>query len=445
MVPTNDLRVKYVPIGDVHPYEDNPRRNDGAVQAVANSLREFGWKQPIVVDADGTIIAGHTRYKAALALGMTEVPVVVASDLTPEQCAAYRLADNRVGELAEWDAELLAQELDGLAGFDMERFGFDDSDLQMPEALEEPVSLDEVREVEPDDSAPDRVKLGELWRMGDHVLLCGDATSVDDVKRLIEAGGGSADMLLTDPPYNVALGQHYRPSELKQLHRRTDGLVIENDKWDSDDEFEAFLREAIGNAASAIRDGAAFYIWHAHNLSEPFFRAVRECGLTVRQCLVWAKNTFALGRQDYQWRHEPCLYGWKEGAAHYFFDSRTETTVIEDAKPDPKKMTKAELVEFAQSVLTEKQASTVLEFDKPSRSEEHPTMKPVKLFAYLVRNSSRPGDLVLDPFAGSGTTVVACEQLKRRAAVMELDPHYASVIVERWERLTGKTAVRADG
>ena len=440
-----DLRVKYVPIGDVHPYEDNPRRNDQAVQAVVNSLREFGWKQPIVVDADGTIVVGHTRYKAALALEMTEVPVVVASDLTPEQCQAYRLADNRVGELAEWDSELLAQELDGLSGFDMEQFGFDDSDLQMPEAFEEPVSLDEVREVEPDDSAPDRVKVGELWRMGDHVLLCGDATSADDVERLIEAAGGSADMLLTDPPYNVGLGWHMRPSEAKQLHRRTDGLVIENDKWDSDDEFEGFLREAIGNAASAIRDGAAFYIWHAHNLSEPFFRAVRECGLTVRQCLVWAKNTFALGRQDYQWRHEPCLYGWKDGAAHYFFDSRTETTVIEDAKPDPKKMTKAELVEFAQSVLTEKQASTVLEFDKPSRSEEHPTMKPVKLFAYLVRNSSRPGDLVLDPFAGSGTTVIACEQLKRRAAVMELDPHYASVIVERWERLTGRTAVRVDG
>ncbi len=439
-----NLRVKYAPIADVRPYEGNPRHNDGAVEAVANSIREFGWKQPIVVDADGTIVVGHTRWKAAKRLGMDEVPVVVASDLTPEQCAAYRLADNRVGELAEWDSELLAQELDGLAGFDMERFLFDDSDLQTPEAFEEPVSLDDVREVEPDDSAPDRVKAGELWRMGDHVLLCGDATSPDDVKRLIEAGGGSADMLLTDPPYNVGLGWHMKPSEAKQLHRRTDGLVIENDKWDSDDEFEVFLREATGNAASVLRKGAAFYIWHAHNLSEPFFRAVRECGLTVRQCLVWAKNTFALGRQDYQWRHEPCLYGWKDGAAHYFFDSRTETTVIEDAKPDPKKMTKAELVEFAQSVLTEKQASTVLEFDKPSRSEEHPTMKPVKLFAYLVRNSSRPGDLVLDPFAGSGTTVIACEQLKRRAAVMELDPHYASVIVDRWERLTGKAAERVE-
>ena len=177
----------------------------------------------------------------------------------------------------------------------------------------------------------------------------------------------------------------------------------------------------------------------------PFFRAVGGCGLTVRQCLVWAKSTFALGRQDYQWRHEPCLYGWKEGAAHYFFDSRAETTVVEEPGPDPRKMTKAELVEFAQGVLAEKRASTVLEFDKPSRSEEHPTMKPVKLFAYLVRNSSRRGDLVLDPFGGSGTTVVACEQLGRRCATMELDPHYASVIVDRWERLTGRQAELAAG
>lgn len=438
-------RIEYRSVDEVSPYEGNPRRNESAVQAVANSIKEFGFRSPIVVDADGTVIAGHTRLKAAKSIGLSEVPVIVASDLTPEQVSAYRLADNKTGELAEWDAELLAQELDGLAGFDMEQFGFDESDLQMPEAFDEPVPLDEVREVEPDDSAPDRVKLGELWRMGDHVLLCGDATSEADVKRLIEAGGGSADMLLTDPPYNVGLGWHMKPSEAKQLHRRTDGLVIENDKWDSDAGFVEFLRRAFSSALSGMKPGAAFYVWYASTQSANFLEAAEQAGMTVRQLLVWAKNTFALGRQDYQWRHELCLYGWKDGAAHYFFDSRTETTVIEDAKPDPKKMTKAELVEFAQSVLTEKRASTVLEFDKSSRSKEHPTMKPVKLFAYLVRNSSLPGDLVLDPFAGSGTTVIACEQLKRRAAVMELDPHYASVIVERWERLTGRTAVRADG
>ena len=438
-------RIEYRPVDEVSPYEGNPRRNESAVQAVANSIKEFGFRSPIVVDADGTVIAGHTRLKAAKSIGLSEVPVIVASDLTPEQVSAYRLADNKTGELAEWDVSMLAQELDGLASLDMEQFGFDESDFQAPEAFEEPVSLDEVREVEPDDSAPDRVGPGELWRMGDHVLLCGDATSEADVKRLIEAGGGSADMLLTDPPYNMALGQHYRPSEPKKLRHRTDGLVIENDEWESGAGFVEFLRRAFSSALSGMKPGAAFYVWYAPTQSANFLEAAEQAGITVRQILVWAKNTLSFGRQDYQWRHESCLYGWKDGAAHYFFDSRTETTVIEDAKPDPKKMTKAELVEFAQSVLTEKQASTVLEFDKPSRSDEHPTMKPVKLFAYLVRNSSRPGDLVLDPFAGSGTAVVACEQLKRRAAVMELDPHYASVIVDRWERLTGKTAARADG
>ena len=403
-----DLRVKYVPIGDVRPYEDNPRRNDGAVQAVAASLREFGWKQPIVVDADGTIIAGHTRYKAALALGMTDVPVVVASDLTPEQCAAYRLADNRVGELAEWDSELLAQELDGLADIDMSAFGFDSGELlsgaDVDDLFEDYDGGDNstVDEVEPDDSAPDRVRPGELWRMGDHVLLCGDATNSEDVKRLIEAGGGSADMLLTDPPYNVSYEG-----------KTEDALTIENDSWSSDEGFVEFLRGAFSCALGAMSPGAAFYVWYADVQSANFLEAAKRAGMTIRQLLVWAKNTFTLGWRDYQWRHELCLYGWKDGAAHHWYADRKQTTV--------------------------------LEFDKPSRSDEHPTMKPVKLFAYLVRNSSRPGDLVLDPFAGSGTTVIACEQLKRRAAVMELDPHYASVIVERWERLTGKTAVRADG
>ena len=240
------MRVKETPLSDIRPYPGNPRVNDGAVEAVAASIREFGFQQPIVCDADGTIIAGHTRYKAARALGMETVPVVYAADLTPEQCAAYRLADNRVGELAEWDSELLAQELDGLAGFDMEQFGFDDSDLQMPEAFEEPVSLDEVREVEPDDSAPDRVRLGELWRMGDHVLLCGDATNSEDVKRLIEAGGRSADMLLTDPPYNVDV-----------TGCTADELKIQNDSFDDEADFKRFLLRAFNAARSHLKEGAA--------------------------------------------------------------------------------------------------------------------------------------------------------------------------------------------
>lgn len=215
-------------------------------------------------------------------------------------------------------------------------------------------------------------------------------------------------MILTDPPYNVALGQHYRPSELKQLHRRQDGLCIENDSWDDDEGFVQFLVDALGNAATALKDGGAFYVWYASTQSMNFLEAVKRVGLQVRQLLVWVKNTFAMGRQDYQWRHELCLYGWKGGAAHSWYSDRKQ--------------------------------STVLEFDKPIRNDEHPTMKPVALFAYQIQNSTKRGETVLDPFLGSGTSIIACEQTERRCIGFELDEHYASVIVSRWEELTDRKA-----
>lgn len=202
------------------------------------------------------------------------------------------------------------------------------------------------------------------------------------------------------------------PSEARQLNRRTDGLVIENDSFDTQEEFESFLVSAFVNASNCMRQGAAFYIWHAHNLSEPFFSAARIAGLQVRECLVWAKNTFTLGRQDYQWRHESCLYGWKDGAAHNWYSDRKQ--------------------------------DTVLEFDKPSANAEHPTIKPVGLMAYLIRNSTKEGDTVLDVFGGSGSTLMACEGMGRRCLSMELDPHYCDVIITRWENATGKTALRLE-
>lgn len=227
-------------------------------------------------------------------------------------------------------------------------------------------------------------------------------------------GGGSieADLLLTDPPYNVALGHHMRPSEAKQLHRRTDGLVIDNDAFDNEEDFEEFLADAFSIAISHVRAGGAFYIWHADNMSHRFRAACARVGMQIRQNLIWNKNTFALGRQDYQWKHEPCLYGWKDGAAHYFVDDRTQ--------------------------------STVLDYDKPSRSEEHPTMKPVALISKQIENSTKPNETVLDVFGGSGSTLIACEQLGRKCYMMELDPHYCDVIIDRWEKLTGKEAVKAD-
>lgn len=218
-------------------------------------------------------------------------------------------------------------------------------------------------------------------------------------------------MVVTDPPYNVALGWHMRPSEAKQLHRRTDGLVIDNDDMD-EDSFVEFLTAAFENMMAALRDGGAWYIWHADVTRGSFLKACERSGMEVREVLVWAKNQFSLGRQDYQWQHEPCLYGWKDGAPHWFAPTRRE--------------------------------STVLQYDKPSASELHPTMKPIKLIARLIENSSKRGDVVLDPFGGSGTTLMACEKLDRTCWTMELDPHYCDVILQRWENLTGKEAVRVD-
>lgn len=419
------MRVEWRLTGDVRPYPGNPRQNEEAVPLVANSLREFGWRQPIVVDADGTVVAGHTRLKAAQSLGMDKVPVVVASDLTPAQVAAYRLADNKVAEAATWDAGLLAQELDGLSqDFDMGEFGFSEED-----GFTEP-ELSEVEEVEPDEDAPERVAVGELWRLGDHVLLCADSTDPESIARALGSIGGGclADLLLTDPPYNIA-------------YEGAAG-TIDNDDWSDDQGFCEFLIDAFTASMAGMRAGAAFYVWYASSQAHNFLRAARAAGMDVRQTLAWVKSSFTLGRQDYQWRHEPCLYGWKEGAAHYFCDSRRESTVIEDEHPDISKMSKVELAEALREAWAQPVPTTALEFDKPSRSEEHPTMKPVKLFAYLVGNSTRSGEVVLDPFGGSGTSVVACEQLGRRCATIELDPHYASVIVERWERLTGREAQR---
>lgn len=213
---------------------------------------------------------------------------------------------------------------------------------------------------------------------------------------------------MTDPPYNVALGQHDRPSEAKQLHRRTDGLVIANDSWDNDEDFIEFLRSAFELGMDALKPGGAFYIWHADTQRMNFLKACERAGMTIRECLVWVKNVFTLGRQDYQWRHEPCLYGWKDGASHQWYSDRKQ--------------------------------STVLEFDKPSSNSEHPTMKPIPLIAYQIENSSKEGDLVLDMFGGSGSTLIACEKLGRKCVTMELDPHYCDVIISRWEEMTGQRA-----
>lgn len=305
-------------INELTPYENNPRKNDKSVNAVANSIKQFGFKVPIIIDGDGVIVAGHTRYKAAVKLKLDTVPCIVADDLTEEQIKAFRIADNKVGETSEWDFDLLNSELDEILNIDMSEFGFDlNFDSNDPVEIVE----DEVPEV--DEKAEPKAKLGDIYLLGAHRLMCGDSTSADDVARLMD--GQKADLLLTDPPYNVALGMGGSVDEARKRHRRTDGLVIMNDKMQSD-EFRKFLTSAFQNAKENMKGGAAYYVWHADSEGYNFRGALIDAGFQLRQTLIWVKNSITLGRQDYQWKHEPCLYGWNGGASHIWYSDRKQPT-----------------------------------------------------------------------------------------------------------------------
>lgn len=381
------MEIQYRRLDEITPYENNAKTHDQTqINNVAESIRQYGFVQPIVIDRDGVIVIGHCRALAAKKLGMESVPCVCVDDLTPEQVNALRLVDNKSNE-SDWDFDLLADELEGL---DLTGFDFD---WGLPEEETKKIEEDEAPEV--DETQPPVTKTGDVWKLGRHRLMCGDSTSTECVKKLM--GGLQADLLLTDPPYGV-----------DYTGKTKDELKIENDAK-SDDDFIAFLRQAFESADSVMKPGAVFYIWHAILKTYAFESACQMTGWEVRQVLIWVKNAMVIGRQDYQWKHEPCLYGWKAGAGHLWASDRKQTTV--------------------------------LEFDRPTKNKEHPTMKPVALFNYQIKNNTKGGDIVLDLFAGSGTTVIACEQNGRTAYVMEYDPRYCDVIVKRWENLTGEKAV----
>lgn len=397
-----------MPIKDVHPYPNNPRVNKDAVDKVAASLRSFGFRQPIVVDKDHVIIAGHTRLEAARRLRMKEVPVLVADDLTDEQVRAYRLADNKTAEFSEWDIDKLGDELAEIPDIDMEEFGFDLSEfMDQPEVVED--------DYEPELPEEPKARRGDIYLLGRHRLMCGDSTSVDDVERLVD--GAQIDMLLTDPPYNVD-------------YQGTAGK-IQNDNMDGDS-FRAFLRDAFLTARTVMKPGAVFHVWHAETEGYNFRGALADAGLVCRQQLIWVKSSQTLGRQDFQRMYEgvltgdtfldaemeeqgyePCLYGWKDGKGHKWYKKRKE--------------------------------KDVLFFDKPRASAEHPTMKPILLFDYEMQCNTKQGDAVLDLFSGSGTTIMAAEQNGRVAYCMELDPRFVDVIIKRWELFTGEEAVLLNG
>lgn len=394
-----NLKVETFKISDLSTYHKNPRRGD--VDAIAESLKARGQYRPIVVNIgthashDYEILAGNHTYLAAKKLGWKTIQATTV-DVDDDQAAQIVLADNRLADLGGYDDETLSALLSDVSSLDGLGWSQDDVD-ELAAALEPERDDSEVEDVEVPDDAPQRVKRGEIWVLGEHRLMCGDSTKPEDMRKLL--GGGEADLWLTDPPYNVAI-----------VGKTKKHLTIENDSWANDDEFVEFLRKAFVTALDVLKPGCAFYVWFAQTKAENFLAAADKAGMTIRQTLIWAKSTFSLGRQDYQWKHEPCLYGWKDGASHRWFSDRKQTTV--------------------------------LEFEKPARNAEHPTMKPVPLMAYEIRNSSRVGDTVLDSFGGSGSTLMACEQTGRKCVTMELDPHYCDVILKRWEDYTGQKAER---
>lgn len=432
-------------ISELKPYENNAKiHTPEQVAQIAESIRQFGFNDPIAIDEHDMVIEGHGRLLALQEMGETEVECIPLEGLTEDQKRAYIHIHNQLTMNTGFDLDILEQELRSIEGIDMGFFGFDldfaiDADFDFDDG--------ESAQAEPEAkvaAAEPRAQKGQLWQLGRHRLMVGDSTSATDVDKL--TGGVAMDLCVTGPPYNVALGQKdFNTGDALKRHRRTDGLVIMNDNME-DGEFFDFLLSFYEQMLRVLKPGGSYYVFHADSEGLNFRAALREAGGQLRQTLIWVKNQMTLGRQDYQWRHEPCLYGWKEGAGHYFVNDRTQTTVFENTA-DPESMSREELVQLATFLLAKMEAihSSIVREKKPTRSELHPTMKPIALCAKLIQNSSRRGDNVIDFFGGSGSTLMACEETGRNCYTLELDPKYADVILTRWEEATGERAVLLNG
>ena len=394
------MSVELRPLDAVRPYANNPRQNDDAVEAVAESIRRFGFRQPIVVDADGVIVAGHTRFRAAQRLGLATVPVHVATDLSPDDVRAYRLADNKTAELASWDDAMLSIELDALrgAGIDWTLLGFDEEELAKllaPAGTEGLTDPDAV----PEKPADPITKPGDLWLLGKHRLLCGDSTSATDVARLLD--GAVPALMVTDPPYGVEYDPEWRMDAGLTANTARMGKVMNDDRADWTEAWKLF-------------PGDVAYVYHAGVFASTVQQSLERAGFAIRAQIIWAKDRLALSRGDYHWQHEPCWYAVREGGKGHRTDDRTQTTL----------------------------------WSIPARDDAghgHGTQKPVECMERPVRNHL--ADTVYEPFAGSGTTVIACERTGRTCMAMELDPGYCDVVVRRWEEFTGRKAerVQAEG
>jgi len=415
------MKIETVRIELITPYEKNAKKHPKEqVELIANSIKEFGFKTPLVLDEDKVIIQGHGRLLASELLGLEEVPCIIATDLDKSQVNMLRLADNKVAE-SDWDIKLLDEELVTLLEeFDIGDFGFE---------------LEAVKNANDEEAVPDIVdtpiiKLGDRIVLGNHVIMCGDSTKEDDILKLM--GGEKADLIITDPPYNV----NYEGGT-------KDKLTIENDNME-DGAFYDFLYDSYFNMYSILRDGACIYVFHADMERVNFTKAFVDAGMKLASTLIWNKNAAVMGRGDYNWKHEPILYGWKEGAAHYYSKDFTQTTVQETTKEDLHKMKKDDLVKLAQSFIDE-QVTTVIDHPKPIINAVHPTMKPVDLITKLVRHSSKAKWNVVDPFGGGGSTLISCEDAGRKSFTMEYDPKYAQVIVQRYCEYTEVNKIEING
>lgn len=429
------MEIELRKFSEIKPYPGNPRDNDDAVDAVAESIRTYGWRSPIVVDADGVIICGHTRYKAAMKLGLETVPVHVARDLTPEQVRAYRIADNKTAELADWNYDLLPIELAAIRddGTDLALLGFDADELAMildPGITEGLTDPDEIP-APPDEAT---TKPGDLWVLGNHRLLCGDSSKPEDVDRLLD--GASIHLVNTDPPYNVKVeprsnnaiaaglssfgntthhqkmdvARHPQKAKPTGKKLRAKDRPLAND-FVSDEEFDRLLAAWFGNMARVLLPGRGFYIWGGYANCANYPPVLKASELYFSQAIIWVKEHPVLTRKDFMGNHEWCFYGWREGAAHVYLGPNNATDVWSVKKVNPQSMV-------------------------------HLTEKPVELAVRAMQYSSRAGENVLDLFGGSGSTLIAAEQTGRTAYLMELDGLYCDVIVQRWEQFTGKTAER---
>lgn len=439
------MQVAMVKTSDVKPYSKNPRKNEKAVEKVVSSIREFGFLQPIVVDENGVVIVGHTRLKAALKMNMAEIPVVCARGLTPQQAKAYRLADNKTNEFAEWDLGLLAGEFADLKmlGYDMSLTAFSPDEMNALTEIQVEEDGFNVDEAVKNIVVP-KTKVGDIILCGSHKIVCGDCTNSAHMNLLMD--GKIADMVFTDPPYNADYTGH-----------TANKMKIKNDNMD-DEKFFKFLCDSFSSMFNYVKPRGGVYVCHSDLETINFLTAFKTSGFELKQSIVWVKHHFVRTRHGHHSRHESIVYGCRAGTGVDWRGDRKQTTVIdtEDGITINKIDSKTTQIVLKQGLktlvfnvgkyevldMTDDAGTSVWRADRPCANIYHPNMKPLKLIAKGVKNSSLPNDIVLDPFGGSGSTLLTCEQMGRKCYTMELCPTFTDVIVQRWEEFTNKKAVR---